>query len=76
MDRRNFLATGAVSTAGMLFFPGNLLAESAKEANKQRLTQPLPFKKMANGKNLNFTSISRYTNPPRVLNITPWPLTI
>ncbi|MBW8242849.1 MULTISPECIES: multicopper oxidase family protein [Flagellimonas] len=45
MDRRNFLATGAVSTAGMLFFPGNLLAESAKEANKQRLTQPLPFKK-------------------------------
>jgi FtsP/CotA-like multicopper oxidase with cupredoxin domain len=45
MNRRNFLATGAVSTAGMLFFPGNLLAESAKVANKQRLTQLLPYKR-------------------------------
>ena len=35
MDRRNFIATGAVSTAGMLFFPGNLLASEAKIINKQ-----------------------------------------
>ncbi len=43
MDRRDFLGTGAASTAGMLFFPGNLLAESAKEQNKQRLVRPLPY---------------------------------
>ena len=42
MNRRDFLATGAVSTAGMVFFPGNLLAEEAKSNNK--LVQPLPFK--------------------------------
>ncbi|SFZ94804.1 Multicopper oxidase with three cupredoxin domains (includes cell division protein FtsP and spore coat protein CotA) [Flaviramulus basaltis] len=42
MNRRYFLATGAVSTAGMVFFPGNLLAEEAKSNNK--LVQPLPFK--------------------------------
>ena len=35
MDRRDFLATGAVSTAGMLFFPGNLLAKEAKNENKK-----------------------------------------
>tara|TARA_R110002072_G_scaffold238038_2_gene395440 strand:+ start:26769 stop:28058 length:1290 start_codon:yes stop_codon:yes gene_type:complete len=44
MKRRDFLATGAVSTAGMLFFPGNLLAKEAKIENKGRLTKPLPFK--------------------------------
>ena len=43
MDRRDFLGTGAASTAGMLFFPGNLLAESAKEENKQRLVRPLTY---------------------------------
>ena len=44
MDRRNFIATGAVSTAGMLFFPGNLLASEAKIINKQKLVQPLSYK--------------------------------
>ena len=45
MDRRDFLATGAVSTAGMLFFSGNLLAKSSKEANKQKMVKPLAYKK-------------------------------
>ena len=44
MDRRDFLATGAVSTAGMLFFPGNLLAKEAKTNNKHKLVQTLPYK--------------------------------
>ncbi len=43
MDRRDFLATGAVSTAGMLFFPGNLLAKEAKTDNQTRFSQPLPY---------------------------------
>ena len=45
MDRRDFLGTGAVSTAGMLFFPGNLLASEAKIDNQTRLVQPLRYKR-------------------------------
>ena len=44
MDRRDFIATGALSTAGMIFFPGNLLAKESKELLKTKFPQPLPFK--------------------------------
>ena len=44
MDRREFIATGAISTAGLVFFPGNLLAKESKELLSKKFPQPLPFK--------------------------------
>ena len=51
MDRRDFLATGAVSTAGTLFFPGNLLAE---ETINRNLFNHCLLKWMASGKSSSY----------------------
>jgi FtsP/CotA-like multicopper oxidase with cupredoxin domain len=50
MDRRNFLATGALSTAGVLFFPGKLLAKDTMKNSSSKFPSPIPFKKVGDWK--------------------------
>ena len=44
MKRREFLATGALSAAGMVFFPGNLLSSESKKIAAEKQPEPLAFK--------------------------------
>ncbi len=44
MKRRDFIATGALSAAGMVFFPGNLLSSESKKIAAEKQPEPLAFK--------------------------------
>lgn len=44
MKRRDFIATGALSAAGMVFFPENLLSSESKKIAAEKQPEPLAFK--------------------------------